>query len=77
MNAFVEDLLVLARPLRIAREECTLEKLLAPTLAVLREHPAARGVKITLEDHLTRPLRADRHHMGLVLQTSSSTPRRP
>jgi len=68
LNAFVEDLLVLARPLRVVHEETTLERLLSPTLAVMRENPAARGVAIEVEDRLGRPLRVDRHHMGLVVQ---------
>jgi signal transduction histidine kinase len=68
LNAFVEDLLVLARPLRIVREPLTLERLVAPTLALLREHPALRRVTVEIEDRLGAPLHVDAHHMGLVLQ---------
>ena len=68
LNAFVEDLLVYARPLRVAKDDVTLAGLLDPIRSVLREHPVMRGVAFEVEDRLGRPLKADRHHLGMALQ---------
>jgi two-component system sensor histidine kinase PilS (NtrC family) len=68
LNAFVEDLLVFARPLKIAKEDVALAALLEPVRTVLREHPVVRGVTIEAEDWLGRPLQVDRHHFAMALQ---------
>jgi PAS domain S-box-containing protein len=68
LNGFVEDLLVYARPLRIAKDDASLAAVLDPLRNVLREHPAMRGVAFESDDRLGRPLHVDRHHFGMALQ---------
>jgi PAS domain S-box-containing protein len=68
LNSFVEDLLLYARPLRVNKEETSLAAVLEPLRAVLKEHPATRGVLIEVDDRLGRGLFADRHFFGMAIQ---------
>ncbi len=68
LNSFVEDLLLYARPLRLAKERVSFETVLAQVRAALAEHPLLRGVAIELADRLGRPLDVDPHHFALALQ---------
>jgi PAS domain S-box-containing protein len=68
LNAFVEDLLVYARPLMIAKESVTLERLLAPLRHTLTEHPLLKGIHLEIDDRLGKPLHVDTHHFAMALQ---------
>jgi PAS domain S-box-containing protein len=68
LNMFVEDLLLYARPLKIAKEEVAIGVLVERLRTAQREHPLLRGVTIEVDDRLGRPIRVDPHFFGMALQ---------
>lgn len=68
LNAFVDDLLVYARPLRIAKEPVTLAALVDPLRRLFAEHPVVKTIEIETRDRLARPLQVDPYHFGMALR---------